>query len=230
MSSIQIIWHRWAAWRALENSFASFQKAFDIGVDYIENDIWQLKDTTCVVFHDHLLDRVSDGTGRIDHLTFEQLQQYPLKNGEKIPTLDEYLKWSIARWVKTFFELKSTCDPLFVTEKILSSLSVDHFVMQSFFHEKVHTLKKTFPDVATGLLFEWSFDPLDVYLETSSAEYVWVWFESIDQKTANYIHASGKKLLLWTVDNELDITGALTYNPWWIISNKPDVVKKKLHI
>jgi len=79
-----------------ENSMSAFTKAIELGVDVIEIDIRNTKDNFLVIMHDDTVDRMTNGKGRVNELTFEEIGKLRLKfNGqltdEKIPTLEEVL-------------------------------------------------------------------------------------------------------------------------------------------
>jgi hypothetical protein len=76
--------------------------------------------------------------------------------------------------VKTIFELKRSIDPIAVYRKISAVLSYDRYIVWSFFHEKIHALKRLDDNVITGILFEGSFDPIRRYLDNSTADIVGV--------------------------------------------------------
>jgi glycerophosphoryl diester phosphodiesterase len=80
-----------------ENSLAAFRKAIEIGVDVVELDIRATKDNVLVLMHDSKVDRTTNGTGRVDSLTFAEIRKLRLKhNGqvtnEQVPTFEEALK------------------------------------------------------------------------------------------------------------------------------------------
>lgn len=69
-----------------ENSIASLKAAQDNGLWGSEFDIHITTDDVILVFHDNLIEGA-----RIDTCAYERFAEYRLPNGEKIPTLDEYL-------------------------------------------------------------------------------------------------------------------------------------------
>lgn len=95
-----------------ENSMAAFRRAADIGVWGIETDVWFTKDMVPVLMHDQTLDRTTNAPAgtKVGDLTYEQLQQYRLNNGERIPSLDQYLELLLERDIWGFVEYKDADD------------------------------------------------------------------------------------------------------------------------
>jgi glycerophosphoryl diester phosphodiesterase len=75
----------------LENSMVSFRRAVDEGLVYLETDVHATKDGRLVAFHDSVLDRKTDGTGRIIDLTWDQLRHSRIGGKEPIPLFGEIL-------------------------------------------------------------------------------------------------------------------------------------------
>jgi glycerophosphoryl diester phosphodiesterase len=79
-----------------ENSMAAFKRSIALGIDVIEADVRHTKDDSLVIMHDATVDRMTNGKGRVDELTFEEVRKLRLKfNGqltdEKVPALEEVL-------------------------------------------------------------------------------------------------------------------------------------------
>ncbi|MDE1455058.1 glycerophosphodiester phosphodiesterase family protein, partial [Bacillus paralicheniformis] len=60
---MHIIAHRGASAYAPENTFAAFEKAVELGADFIELDVQLTKDGRLAVIHDDKVDRTTNGTG-----------------------------------------------------------------------------------------------------------------------------------------------------------------------
>lgn len=93
---------------------ASFLLAADKGYQYIECDIQFTKDNVPVILHDAQVDRTSNGHGRADKYTYAQLRKLDAGSwksskyaGEKIPSLQEVLRYCVQKDVIPYLELKN---------------------------------------------------------------------------------------------------------------------------
>ncbi|MFC7366789.1 glycerophosphodiester phosphodiesterase [Vreelandella zhaodongensis] len=74
LESFQVIAHRGASGHAPESTMAAYELAHEWGVDYLELDIQITSDGELVAFHDDAIDRTSDGEGKINDYTLEELK------------------------------------------------------------------------------------------------------------------------------------------------------------
>jgi len=77
-SKILIAAHRAMHTKYPENSIAAFQHSIESGVDIIETDIRTTKDGKLILMHDATIDRTTNGEGRVEDLTFAELQKFDL--------------------------------------------------------------------------------------------------------------------------------------------------------
>lgn len=75
----------------LENSLAAFANAVALGYRYLETDVHATSDGVLLAFHDHHLDRVTDGRGRVGELPWNVVRRARIGGREPIPTLEELL-------------------------------------------------------------------------------------------------------------------------------------------
>lgn len=81
-----------------ENSLAAIEYAINAGVEMVELDVRPTSDGVLMLMHDNTIDRTTNGSGAIGNYTYQQLQQFYLKDesgkltSERIPTLEEALK------------------------------------------------------------------------------------------------------------------------------------------
>ncbi len=91
--------HRGLKAFAPENSLPAVRGAVELGLDLVEVDVRETADDRLVIMHDETVDRTTDGTGRVDELTFDQIRalvlhtsDFPGFTGEDfVPTLEEVL-------------------------------------------------------------------------------------------------------------------------------------------
>ena len=92
-----------------ENSISSMQHAFAHDFEGTEFDVQLTKDDVAIVFHDSKMQGHVICDTPFD--TLRQLQAFTLKNGETVPTLDEFLEaCSIAINIHSCFLRSSRCN------------------------------------------------------------------------------------------------------------------------
>lgn len=84
--------HRGGTESAPENSLAAFAAAVEVGFDYLETDLHLTADGVIVAIHDEALDRVTDTTGAIAEMTWQEVSRARLAGREPIPTFEELLE------------------------------------------------------------------------------------------------------------------------------------------
>ncbi len=98
---VMVIAHR-ACWRlASENSVDSINECVRLGVDMVEIDVRRSKDGHLVLMHDDTVDRMTNGSGPIEEMTLDGIQELRLKEGaggedavlteRRVPTLKQAL-------------------------------------------------------------------------------------------------------------------------------------------
>ena len=90
--------HRGAMETHPENTIPAFQEAIRLGAHMIEFDVRLSKDGHLVIIHDSSIDRTTNGTGKVNSKSLEELKELDCGNwksekfkGTKIPTLEEVL-------------------------------------------------------------------------------------------------------------------------------------------
>jgi glycerophosphoryl diester phosphodiesterase len=103
-----VLGHRGARRRAPENTLAAFDLAREEGADGVELDVRLDRDGDVVVAHDDVLGRVTAGrdTRRIDALGRRELSRVDLGGGERVPRLEDVLRWARQHRMRVNVELK----------------------------------------------------------------------------------------------------------------------------
>lgn len=106
-----------------ENSIEGCEKTLSFMHSFFEIDPRLTKDSVIVLMHDATLERTSNGTGKVSDYTYEELQQFNLKDRQgnltpyKIPTLIEMLEWGKG---KTVFNLDNKQVPWEIYSRLLN--------------------------------------------------------------------------------------------------------------
>jgi len=146
--------HRGAKGHAPENTMESFQKAIDLGVDYIELDVHLTKDNHLVIHHDYKLGRTFDGKGKIAKMTMAEINKLHNKeNNEQIPHLSTVLD-KFKGNVKFNIEVKTKQGAAALC-KMIKKRKMHHDIMVSSKHVGLLLkIKKELPEIKTGILHQ----------------------------------------------------------------------------
>lgn len=75
-----------------ENTLHAFRHAAVLGFTYLETDVHATSDGTLLAFHDAVLDRVTDSTGRLDQLRADQVARARIGGEHAVPRMEELLE------------------------------------------------------------------------------------------------------------------------------------------
>ncbi|NOZ22797.1 MAG: glycerophosphodiester phosphodiesterase [Planctomycetes bacterium] len=224
---IQVIGHRGAAGLEPENTLRSYRKALEIGVDYVETDVYLTQDKHLIVMHDRTVDRTTNGTGSVEEMTFDEIRELDAGEGEQVPTLREVLEL-IKGKAKIHIELKGEGTPKPVVDTVREMDMVPDVVITSGNTERVKEVKGLCPDVAVEHIYG---DPPPDAVEravSAGAGRVSVNIRHITQEYVDAAHAAGLLVIAWPPNTEEEINHALSFGVDLICSDRPDVAMKVL--
>lgn len=90
--------HRGGAAESPENTMAAFEHARSLGFSYVELDVRATADGVLVVYHDPVLDTLTDRSGAIAELSWSEVKEARVEGEEPVPRLEEVLDaWSDLR-------------------------------------------------------------------------------------------------------------------------------------
>jgi len=136
-----------------ENSLPAFKAAVELGFG-VELDVHITKDLRLVVFHDDTLSRVCGVEGRIEEMSWDELQKLRLFGGEqRIPLLSEVLELVSGR-EPIVVELKRGARNRELCERTYEMLKAYRgtFCIESFDPRIVRWFRKNAPHVLRGQL------------------------------------------------------------------------------
>lgn len=193
--------HRGAHQTHPENSLSAFERAIELGADGIELDVHATSDGIVVVHHDpavHARHQQRPSHRAIAELSAAELEQFPLADGTRIPTLSETLD-AIGRRVTVYVEIKAPNIEALVTRCIRESETT--CAVHSFDHRIVRIVKSTFPAIRTGVLeVSRHIDPV-ASLASASAEDLWQEVDTIDEEIVAKAHSVGARVVAWTAND-----------------------------
>ncbi|MDO5533429.1 MAG: glycerophosphodiester phosphodiesterase [Propionibacteriaceae bacterium] len=99
----------------VENSLRGFRAAWEFGFTHLETDVHTTADGVLVAFHDEVLDRVTDASGRLADLPWAEVQGARIGGSEPIPRLDDLLDALPAARFNIDLKSPSAVEPLAAT-------------------------------------------------------------------------------------------------------------------
>jgi glycerophosphoryl diester phosphodiesterase len=148
--SFMNIAHRGLSSQFPENTLLAFQKALDIGIDWMEFDLQITSDGHLVVMHDKTVDRTTNGSGLVSDLTLSQVLTLDAGAhlgaqfaGEGVPTFEAVLDL-LAGKAKMAVELKfEGLEPIAQVLDILENRNLmDQVSISSFDLNKLPEVKR----------------------------------------------------------------------------------------
>ncbi|MBD0844538.1 glycerophosphodiester phosphodiesterase [Streptomyces sp. TRM68416] len=253
-----VIAHRGASAYAPENTLAAVDKAAELGVDWIENDVQRTRDGELVVIHDDNLKRTTDveevfpdrAPWKVRDFTAAEIALLdagswfgPAYAGARVPTLEQYVGRVEHHHQKLLLEIKNPDLYPGIEQQTLKVLDnegwldrqhvADRLIVQSFSAESLRTVHDLEPGVKTGLLGTPDVSDLPGY--ATFADQINPSYGSLSTSYVAAVHAfSGPhgrplEVFTWTV-NDADTARLVTgYGVDGIITNKPDVVRDAVH-
>lgn len=155
-----VIAHRGSPTLSQENTIASSIIAYEKGATMIENDIYLTRDNVIVVMHDSTIDRTTNGTGKVESFTYEQLKKFSVNantsaSPEPIPTLEDYFKEFKGKDVQLVVEIKKDANAAIVSAlaKLIEKYDIaDQVNVITFSETFVESMRNKLPGVSVGFL------------------------------------------------------------------------------
>ncbi|MEF8773477.1 MAG: glycerophosphodiester phosphodiesterase family protein [Halobacteriales archaeon] len=217
---MRLIAHRGFADVYPENTVGAVSAAGDVA-DLVEVDVRRCASGQPVVVHDQTVDRVTDGTGRVDELSLSTLRELDvLGSGEPIPTLWEVLD-AASPAAGLNVELKDPDLARSIAER-LADEPVEVLV-SSFRADALAAVASVAADLPTALLF--ASDPNERLQQAVDLDCAAV-HPRADLCTPAFVertHAAGLTVNAWTVDDDATAARLREAGVDGIIADRPDV-------
>ncbi len=142
--------HRGGADDWPENTMRAFEGAARLGYRYIETDVHCTRDGVLLAFHDEVLDRVTDRTGRIAEMTYDEVRPARVAGTEPIPLMEDLLGQLPEIKVNIDPKLDNAVEPL--VEVIERTGAIDRVCVGSFSGARLKRIRRMLgPRLCTSL-------------------------------------------------------------------------------
>lgn len=239
-----VVAHRGASGTRPEHTFAAYDRAIQMGADYIEQDLQLTSDGVLVVLHDTTLNRTARGpaencTGAVDTKTLAQIKTCSAGQwfgaeyvDEKIPTLEEVFQ-RYGKTVNYYIETKAPDSADHMEERLLALL--DKYDLRNDAINKWQVLIQSFS--APSLRLVHSLDPRLplIFLGNPSLATIPSYADfavglgpsfgaSINANWVNTAHASCLDVHPYTINTAANMTAALNAGVDGMFTNFSDIL------
>jgi glycerophosphoryl diester phosphodiesterase len=225
-----IIAHRGASAAEPENTLRAFALAIAQGAQMIELDLHATSDGHVVVIHDPTLEHTTNARGRVAQLALAEVRRADAGKGERVPTLAETLELTKGR-AQLYLEIKDRRAAAETLRLVRVHGCENEVLLASFDIPLMRRLGEEVKDLELGVILGApSFDPrvrLREALPWSSLRRVNYQVLCLQAQLcfpflSRQVKAAGKRLYVWTVDNERGFARMLARGVDGIVTNAPD--------
>jgi glycerophosphoryl diester phosphodiesterase len=222
-----IVGHRGAAAYALENTALSFQKAVELGTDWIEFDVHESLDGQFMVLHDSHMGRISPRRDLVKKTHSKDLKAVALYQGQKLLNLHEAFE-IIPTSIGLMVEIKSLRSFARMARFIEQSALARKLMLTSFdlvLLSKIQAFSREFP---LGVVCKSPESVLKAQQMGIIFSEICLDFQHLTSRLVAQWHETNFRIFAWTVDRPEDIEKVLGLEVDGVISNRPDLVRAAL--
>lgn len=199
---IHICAHRGHSVDAPENTIPALEAAAAHGATAAEVDVVLTRDERIVVLHDELLDRTTNGKGRVAGVNFAEVKRLDAGAwfdrrfaGTRVPSLEEALATARLHVLGLLIEIKERQRPDIMIDCLARLLvaknALDDVLVISFDHVSLVRLKNRLPAIRTELITHARHvDPVEM-AKRAGASSVSVEWNMFNAKDAEALHEAG---------------------------------------
>ena len=226
-----IIAHRGASMDAPENTLAAIEEAIRQRADWVEIDVQETREGGIVVIHDRDLMKVAGVPMNVRDATFAELRSVDIGSwfdarfsGERVATLAEVLELCKGR-VKLIVELKYYGGEDRFEERVIEIIESHNMqadiALMSLNYQGVETLKSLRPDWNVGLLSSVVLGDL----AQLDVDFLAVNGRLATRGFIKSAHDRHHKVLVWTINDPVEISAMMSKGVDGIITDRPGLVK-----
>ncbi|WP_295939801.1 glycerophosphodiester phosphodiesterase family protein [uncultured Alistipes sp.] len=214
---------------AAQNSVAALAKAQELGVYGSEFDVWVTADGRVVINHDK---SVPGSSLVIENVNYDQIKDLTLANGEKLPTLEDYLEQGLKnRNVKLILEIKrhsTAANNERAVDAVVAAVKAKGMTDQVEYLGFDYATCKRLAQALPGAMVQYlngDRSPASMYADG---------IRGIDYTFAQYsanpgwiAEAKNKGMVtnIWTINSLQDMMTCIAWGMDFITTNNPDILK-----
>ncbi|HKF73442.1 MAG TPA: glycerophosphodiester phosphodiesterase [Stellaceae bacterium] len=235
----RVIGHRGACGLAPENTVASFCKAAELGVRWVEFDVHLSADGVPVVIHDDTVNRTTSGRGRVASLTLAELRALdagtwfqPRFHGERVPTLEEIVALLGKLGLGAVVEIKPSpgaeATTAEATVRLLLKLWPDHLpppMVSSFEVEALERAHDVAPGIARALLVGRVRDGWEQEIDRLGCTALHADQDRLDATTVASVSHAGLPLFAYTVNDTARAADLFKWGVAAVFTDRPDLIE-----
>ncbi|MHA2193039.1 MAG: glycerophosphodiester phosphodiesterase [Candidatus Thorarchaeota archaeon] len=222
MREILVMGHRGSPRAAPENTLKSFEIAMQAGADMVEVDVWRTTDGHIVCMHDPDVSSTTNGVGRIEELTLEEIKSLDAGEGQQVPLLSEVFDLVQGK-IGINIDLKSIGIEEPVVDLVTERGMLDSSIISSFYLLSIEIVKKLNKDAKTGAIFQLGMEDIVTHTLNAGADAIHPVLSDVTKDLVEEAHGEGLKVNVWGVDDEADILCILEWGVNGIITDVPEV-------
>ena len=225
-----VIAHRGASAYEPENTLRAFDLAIKQGARMIELDLHLTRDNRVVVIHDETLDHTTNLSGRVNALSLHDIKLADAGKGERVPTLEETLELTLGK-ARLYLEIKDPNAAGETLRLIRERGCQDEVMIASFDLDLMRQLGREVRDIELGVILGTpGFNPVVRWREA----FPWIALRDINYQVlclqvelcfgylARQTRKDGKKLYVWTADEDRQFARMSACGVDGIVTNRPD--------
>lgn len=191
-----------------ENAIETFDNATSYQPVVVEFDVALSKDSALVIMHDDKLDRTTTGTGLIGNYTYQELQDFNLKDDEgtitnfKIPTLNEVLTWGKGKVIFTI-DIKKGVPFQKIIDEVRKTKSESNSIVITYNANQAVEVHKLAPDLMISASVRGKEDlmRLNKMGVPNNRIVAFVGVSAPDKAVYQYLHSKGISCILGAMGN-----------------------------
>jgi glycerophosphoryl diester phosphodiesterase len=215
---------------------AAFRRAVELGAGFIETDLHLTRDARVVAIHDATLDRTTNGHGLVDLMSLKEVcaldagawfGSSPAESfaGERVPTLDEILRFARERDIIFYLEIKS--DATWGVEHAVVAALRDtgeaaRVVILSFDPATLLSVNRLDQTMMTGYLCEHPSNDLVERSVRAGARQIAPRGDLATPDLVKKAHEAGLQVVAWTINEPDQMRRLIATGVDGIMSDYPD--------